>query len=154
MLQFSQQQWSTLWTVTQAGAVVNERAAGITGNLNPLQVNQYHTNVLFAIRTTASTGRDLTSVRIYGAGDTNGFPPAGTPLEAIVTTATNIALNQGVFRIAAGRNRDDGEASVVRDQLRLLPQWLLLEYTTGAVAGSITFVIEACFLGPSPQGNE
>lgn len=154
---FSQGRWATLWTITQAGTVTDERAAGIAGNLNPLQVNEYHTNILFAVRVTVKVDMTLTAVRLYGAGNANGFPPAPTAVEALWTTGTNIGVNQGVLRIAAGRNRDAAAVEViVHDQLRLLPQFLLLEYST-AVAGAapnIVFVVEACFLGPLPDGNE
>lgn len=154
---FAQGRWATLWTVTTTVQRTDERVLDILGNVNPLPVNEYHTNMLFAVRVTAQNNLALAAVRLYGAGNQNGFPPAPTATEALWTTATAIAVNQGVLRIAAGRNRDVGAAEViVHDQLRLMPAWLLLEYSTGApgAAPTITFVVEACFLGPLPDGNE
>lgn len=150
--------WSILWTVTTTVQRTDERAADITGNLNPLQINPYHTNGLIAIRVTAKNNLPLVAVRIYGAGANNAFPPAPTAVEAMLTTATDIAAGQGILRILGGRNRDSGaaEGSIITDQLRLIPEWLLLEYSTGApgAAPTITFDVLACFTGPLPDGNE
>jgi hypothetical protein len=152
--------WSTLWTVTQTGTVVNERAAGIAGNLNPLTIDDFYTNALFAVRVTAQTNLPLTAVALYGAGNVNGFPAAGTLVEALWTTGglpAPLGVNQGVLRIAAGRNRDAlaPEVNIVLDQLRLVPQVLLLEYSTGAPGATptLTFVVEICTVGRVPQGT-
>lgn len=154
-----QLQWSQLWSVTTTlGNVTNEQAAGITGNTNPLQINMYHRAALIQIRVTAQTNLPLAAVRIYGAGSNVGFPPPGTPAECLCETTTAIAVNQGVIRILAGRHRDNAAVnpSPVVDQLQLIPQFLLLEYSTGAAGATptITFVVEACFIGTVPQDFE
>lgn len=155
-MQWVQFQWSTIWTVTTAASQTNERAAGITGD-NPFQLDQYMAHLLFAVRVTANTGFTLNSVAVYGAGNANGFPPVNTHGEALFTTQTNIGINQGVLRQPRGRALDPGagagEGTDAIAALRLLPQFLLLEYTATVGAGSITFVVEACFMGPNPIGN-
>ena len=160
-MEYSQLQWSTLWTVTQTGTVTNERVAGITG-ANPFQVNPYFTGMLFGIRVTAKTNLPLAAVRVYGAGNVNGFPAAGAAAipEALVITDQDLAINTGVLRHPRGRALDNGapagDGTDAIAPLRLLPQFLLLEYSTGAPGATptITFIVEACFHGPVPQGNE
>lgn len=157
---YTQLQWSTLWTVTQTGTVTNERAAGIAGNPNPLNVNPYFSNCLFAVRVTTQVNVPLVTVRVYGAGNQNGFPPVNTQPEALFITDQNLAPNTGVLRQPRGRSLDHGAAAGegvdAIAPLRLLPQWLMLEYSTGAPGATpnLVFVVEACFLGPMVQGNE
>jgi len=155
-------QWRTLWTVsTVTQNLLNERAAGIVSlgfaTNNPIQLNQYFTNSLFSLHVSAITTLQLVSVRVYGADDVNGFPPPATPAEALwqYDQVPVLAANQGILRLPMAKRQDGAPAGGAADQVFLLPNFLLLEYSTGAGASAtLTFVIEMGAVGDVPDLNE
>lgn len=137
-----------LWTVTQAGTVANERVAGITG-LNPYRINEFYSAALFHFRVTAKGATVLNGIRIYGAVDVaSHFPTAGSAAEVLLSTATDIALNEGMLRSPAMHSVDADTKFVAG----VIPRFLLLEYSTTSAGGSITFTVDAVFLGPMIGG--
>lgn len=138
-----------LWSVTTAAAVTNERVAGITG-ANPLEVNEYFTGAIFQFRVTAKAALVIGAIRVYGAVDVAaGFPPAGTAAEVLVSSVTDIANGEGLIRVPALHAVD----ADTKFPMQVLPRFLLLEYTTTG-AGSVTFVVDASFIGPLRGGIE
>lgn len=136
-----------LWSVTQAAAVTNERAAGITG-ANPFKIDEHFVAALFHIRVTARTST-LSGVRIYGAVNTNsGFPTPGSTAEVLVSTVTNINANEGLLRVPSLHAID----ADTKFPCQIVPRFLLLEYDT-AGAGSVTFIVDATFIGPMMGGR-
>jgi hypothetical protein len=137
-----------LWSVTQAGVVANERAAGITG-ANPFKIDEFYVSALFHIRVTAKAGSTLGGVRIYGAVDVaSGFPTPGLAAEVLCSTATNINLNEGLLRVPALHAVD----ADTKFPCQIVPRFLLLEYDT-TVGGGITFIVDATFIGPVIGGR-
>lgn len=137
-----------LWSVTSTVQRTNERVSDITGP-QPTLIDEFYSVGYFAIRVTGKNNLALNAVNIYGAEDANGFPPAGTPTQALVSTITDIALNQGIVR-APAMHAADGD---VPGRPILLPRRLLLEFSTGVPGGAptITFLVFACFVGPHPS---
>lgn len=149
MLGGFQQRPRLLWSVTQTANVTNERAAGITGQ-NPRAINEAYTVGYFTIRVTAKNNLPLAGVRIYGAIDSNGFPGVGVGTEALIATITDLAINTGIVRAPAMKDSDGAAPG----RPIIIPPLLMLEYDTGAAGASptITFVIEACLIGPIIAG--
>lgn len=149
-----QQAWGTLWTINSAVASgANDRVTGITstnflGN-NPIQVNPYFLRSMFALRITAIGTMTIASLRVYGAGNVNGFPPPGTPNEALweYNGVPAFAANQGIIRIPMAKRIDGAFTAGASDQVFLLPPFLMLEYTTAGAAAQLTAIIEASFHG-------
>lgn len=132
-----------LWSVTAAAAVTNERAAGITG-VNPVEVDEHFTAALFQFRVTAKAALVIGAIRIFGAVDLpSGFPTPGNTTEVLVSTVTDIVNGEGLLRVPAIHAID----ADTKFPMMVLPRHLLLEYTTTG-AGSVTFVVDATFIGP------
>ena len=132
-----------LWSVTSVVASANERAVGITG-VNPVNVDEHFTAALFQFRVTAKAALVIGAIRIFGAVDTAvGFPPLGNTTEVLVSSVTDIANNEGLLRVPALHAID----ADTKFPMMVLPRHLLLEYTTTG-AGSVTFVVDATFIGP------
>lgn len=140
-----------LWSVTQTASVTNERAAGITG-VNPRPMNEGFTVGYFAIRVTAKVNLPLLGIRIYGAVNVNGFPPVGTIGEALISTILDPAINTGIIRAPSMKDADGAAPA----RSIILPPLLMLEYDTDAPGATptLTFVVEACFIGPMIGGGE
>jgi len=141
-----------LWAVTSTVTRTNERVNDITGP-NPITVNDFYTVAYFSIRVTAKNNLPLAGVRVYGADDTvAGFPAAGVVGEALLTTATDLALNTGIVR-APAMHQVDGD---VPGRPIVIPKFLLLEFSTGAPGAgpTITFEVRACFVGPHLSSSE
>lgn len=140
-----QQRPRLLWSVTQTANVTNERTLGITGQ-NPREINDAYTVGYFTVRVTAKNNLPLAGVRIYGAMDSNGFPPAGTVTEALIATITDINVNAGIVRAPAMKDSDGAAPG----RPIIIPPLLMLEYDTGAIGAgpTITFIVEACLIGP------
>jgi hypothetical protein len=140
-----------LWSVTSTVTRTNERVNDITG-LNPKTINDFYSLAYFSIRVTGKLNLPLVGVRVYGSDDPNGFPAAGTVGEALVTTATDIGLNQGLVR-APAMHQVDGD---VPGRPIVIPKLLLLEFSTGAPGATptITFQVLASFLGPHLSSSE
>lgn len=136
-----------LWTVTQAAVVTNERANGITG-LNPVRIDEHYVAAIFHIRVTVRTIA-LAGVRIYGAvAQGGGFPTPGNAAEVLVSTATNINAGEGLLRVPALHAID----ADTKFPCQVVPRFLLLEYDT-AGAGTVTFIVDATFIGPLMGGR-
>ena len=157
MLTWDQMEPRLLFTVIQTAAVTNERTLGITPG-NPLQINPNLTLATFQVRVIAKTNITLGAVRLYGALGTPGaaapiyFPPPGSSTEALWTTGTNIAANEGLIRNAIALESDAG----TKQTIPILPNWLLLEYTTSAPGAgpSINFQVWASMIGPMIGGSQ
>lgn len=148
----------TLWTVsiTGGGALLNQRAANISGNLNPLQVNQWWLYGIVSFQVGPLNGPTFSGVRIYGSHSASGFPPAGTPAEAIAVTAAVGGPNQGLFRSFRTRTILAGGAGAEPTfPLVGLPPFLLLEYDVAAGgAGTSVLTITATLYGPEMSAHE
>jgi hypothetical protein len=140
-----QQRPRLLWSVTQTGNVTNERVAGITGQ-NPREMNDAYTVGYFTIRITTKINLALTGLRIYGAMHVNGFPVVGKLTEALISTIIDLPVNHGIVRAPAMKDSDGTPPG----RPIILPPLLMLEYDTGTPGGSpnLTFIVEACLIGP------
>ena len=149
MLGGFQQRPRLLWSVTQTANVTNERVAGITGQ-NPRLINEGYTVAYFTIRKTAETNLPMAGVRIYGAIVATGFPAVGTPTEALISTILDPAVGTGILRAPAMKDSD----AAAPGRPIILPTLLMLEYDTGAAGATptVTFIIEASFIGPAIIG--
>ncbi|MGH6628101.1 MAG: hypothetical protein ACREB3_00030 [Burkholderiales bacterium] len=157
MLQYTQMEPRFLWSVTQSGAVTNERVAGITP-ANPIVINTNFIGALFHLRVVNRVNITLGNVIVYGTLHTSGgaapfyFPVAASPnAERLVTFGTNPATNEGALRNPMGA---DVDGATTKQTLALIPNALLLEYTTSApgVGPVVTFQVWASFIGPMVAG--
>jgi hypothetical protein len=135
--------------------LVNERAVGITP-AQPQQINPNYTANCAHVRVISSAGTTLASFRIYGALTEPGaaapthFPPLGTAAEAVAESAAGIGVGAGVVRQLSLKESDAG----VRRAASIVPNWLLLEYTTAGAAGALVFEVWLTLLGPMIGGVE
>lgn len=159
MLQYTQRAPRLLWSVTQTAAVTNERASGITP-ANPIQINPNFTSGLLSLRVTNRVNITLGAVIVYGALHTVGagapffFPaPASGNQERLVTFSTNPATGEGAIR---GPMATDSDLTITRQNVTLMPNALLLEYTTSAPGAGpvVTFEVWGDFLGPMIGGSQ
>jgi hypothetical protein len=157
VLEYTQLPPRFLWSVTQTAAVTNERVAGITP-ANPIQINPNYTGALFHVRCTNKLNITLGNVIVYGSLHTGGagapffFPAAASAnQERLITTGVNLATGEGLLREPMAT---DSDATITRQALNLVPNALLLEYTTSAPGAtpSITFQVWASFIGPMVGG--
>ena len=150
-----------LWTVTQTAAVTGERVLGITP-ANPIPVN---TNFLFAgftLRVAIRTQITLDQVVVYGALGPVGlpgsgpaaFPPANFITEALwyYTPPPSLSTGQGVQRQPAILD----QTTAANFPALIVPNWLLLEYTTSLPGGApaLTFEVWGTFIGPNIGGTQ
>jgi hypothetical protein len=146
----SQMPPSILFTVTTAIA----NAAPVRTAV--VQINDYQTNTIFNLRVILLNGGVLSTVRLYGALSLTGFPAVGTPAEALwqYDGVPALAINEGVLRIPMAKRQDGAPAGGACDQVRIMPNFLVAEWTNTAPAGNLTFEIWISSLGPVPQGVE
>ncbi len=145
----SQMRPSILFTVTTAIAnAAPVRTAAV-------QINDYLTNAIFNLRVVLLNGGVLSTVRLYGALSATGFPVA-TPSEALwqYDGAPALAINEGLLRIPMAKRQDGAIAAGACDQVRILPNFLLVEWTNTAPAGDLTFEVWISAVGAVPQGVE
>lgn len=119
-----------LWGVEQTVNLANERAAGIVGQ-NPIEMPSDHLGCAFTLNVQTKTAITLSDVRIYGRyGGITGFPPPGTPAEALCIWAATPGVNQGFSRVPTLPS-----AGGDRFVIPMVPRFLLLEYTTSGAGG-------------------
>lgn len=159
MLQYTLLGPRRLWTVTQSGAVTNERAAGISPE-NPIQINPNLIGAMFHLRAISIVNITLGAVIVYGALHPVGgaapfyFPAVGAANQERLVTFTNVtATGQGAIREPMAT---DSDLVVTRQAVTLMPNVLLLEYTTSAPGAGpvVTFEVWASMIGPMPGGSQ
>jgi hypothetical protein len=157
MLEYTQLPPRFLWSVTQSGAVTNERVAGITP-ANPIEINPNFVGALFHLRCITRVNITLGNVIVYGALHQQGapapyfFPAAGSAnQERLITSGVNLVTGDGLLREAMAT---DSDLTITRQALNLVPNALLLEYTTSAPGAGpvVTFQVWASFIGPMVGG--
>lgn len=143
-----------LWTVTQVGAVTNERAAGISRN--PLPVPSGFTGAAFTFLVTAKNNLTLGNITVYGAiGDEltapSAFPGPGLTALSLAYTNSNLAAGTGLTHAAKMEPGEAGDALNIYLLAPVLPNWLLLEYTTSAPGAGPTITFEVWLLAVGPK---
>jgi len=149
---------SVVWAVMAGQARTNERVAGIVaprhangvGN-NPIAISAYYVGAVFGISCVKKVNASLSAVRIYGSLDAARWPDAGEASEAMVTMNKDLAQGASVIRYPIGIS------SAIGTELapRMLPRFLMLEYTVAGAAGlQLALEIRATFIGSPPFGGE
>lgn len=159
MLQYSQLGPRRLWTVTQAAAVTNERTLGISPS-NPIQINPYHVGAILHLRVISRVNITLGNVIVYGSlhpvGDPGPFffpAAAAANQERLVTFGNNPVTGDGSVREPMAC---DSDITITRQAINLMPNVLLLEYTTSAPGAGpvVTFEVWGSMIGPMPGGSQ
>lgn len=149
---------SIIWTVATGQARLNERIAGINAPRhtpitidNPIAVSAYYVGAVFGISCVQKVNASLSAVRIYGSLDPARWPDPGDASEALVTMNKDLAVGASVIRYPIGIS------SAIGTELapRLLPRFLMLEYTVAGSAGlQLALAIRGTFIGTPPFGGE
>lgn len=157
MLTYTQLAPRVLWSVTQTAAVTNERVLGITP-ANPIEINPNFVGALFHVRVITRVNLTLGNVIVYGSLHPQGagapffFPaPGAANPERLITTGISMNTGEGALREAMAT---DSDITITRQALNLVPNLLLLEYTTsGPGAGPVvTFDVLVSLIGPMVGG--
>ena len=147
-----------IWTVATGQPRLNERQAGINAPRhtpitvdNPIAISAYYVGAVFGISCVTKRNASLSAVRIYGSLDPTRWPDAGDASEAMVT------MNKDLAEGASSLRYPIGISSAIGTELapRLLPRFLMLEYTVAGAAGlQLALAIRATFIGTPPFGGE
>jgi hypothetical protein len=144
-----------LWNVITGQARTNERVAGIASPVqlanNPIPISAYYVGAIFCFAVVAKANVAISAIRIYGSLDPTRFPAVGDSTEALVSVTKDLALGQAVIRYPLGLSSAVGAEIMPR----LLPPFLMLEYTcTGTSGIQLAIQVRAAFIGTPPYGEE
>lgn len=138
-----------LWNVLIDLQVTNERVAGFL-TPNPVRVPEDAAGAIFQVRV-IQNDRVTNAVRVYGALSNSGFPGLAAGTEALWFKVPG----PGAFGIGQLRQPAPQTVNATKKAMRVLPPWLLLEYTTaapGVNTNTAQFVVDVTWLSPPIAG--
>lgn len=149
---------SIVWTIATGQGRTNERIAGINAPRhtpvtldNPIAISAYYVGAVFGISCITKANASIAAVRIYGSLDGTRWPAPGDAGEALIVMNKDLAAGQSALRYPIGIS------SAIGTELapRLLPRFLMLEYTAAGTAGmQLALAVTATFIGSPPCGGE